>query len=514
MEKKYLLGVDAGTTGCKSCIFDLEGNLLGSDYREYPLYHPHPGWTDQKAEDMVPALFATCKTAIAKAGVDSKDILAMSVSSQGASWGPLDKDGNLLRPFFCWPDQRGIDYVAKLNNGDYLDADEYYHICGHPIGPIFGVTKYLWFRDHEPELYEKTAHFGMHQDYFLRAFGVEDYVTDSATGCRSGMFDVANYAWSDKIIDAFGFEKEKFSRVVPAGTVVGKIPKHVAEQTGLKEGMPICVGAMDQDCSTLGAGMTQVGDAAAVIGTYGSIYVAMDAPNIDPQGIMCTKTNAGAKNWTMEAAAPTSASSYRWYRDTFAPLEMAMGKEMGVDTYEYINEQIASVPPGANGITFLPYLQGATGGARGDNPYARGCLLGMRLSTTRAEVARAVMEGITMEMRDNVETMRATNVAFQTVSLTGGATKSDMWNQMQADMYKIPVHIVQTSEAGCLGAALFAGVGVGVYANHVEAAKATVKVVKTYEPNPANFAAYDDAFKRFREAYESLTRGTYFALNK
>lgn len=508
--KQYLLGIDEGTTGCKTCIFDLEGNLIASDYREYPCYYPKPGWVEQLPEDITPALFASCKAAIEKAGVPKKDIIAIGISSQGAVWGPLDKDGQLLRPFISWQDLRGSSYVDKIKNGEIIDSKRYYEITGCPIGPIFGATKYLWFKDNEPELFEKTEYFSLHQDYFSKAFGAEGFWADTATASRTGLFDVDKLEWSQEVMDAFGLDASKFPKIAKGGQVVGKIPADIAEKTGLAEGTLICVGAMDQNCSTMGGGLVNGGDAVLVVGTFGSIYVGSDKPARDINGILTAKNNTGPENWTLEAWSAASACSYRWFRDTFCSAERNIGAEIeSMDPYDLINIQIESVEPGAGGITFLPYLQGASGGAR-DNGYARGTLLGMTLGTTKAQIARAVMEGITMEMRDNVGAMRRANVEMNTIRLTGGATKSRLWNQMQADMYKVPVQVLQTSETGCLGAALYAGMGAGVYKDYNEAVDAAVQIAETYEPNPANYEAYDKAFERFTLAYNSLNNGGYF----
>ncbi len=506
---KYLLGLDEGTTGCKAVIFDFEGNIMGSDYREYPCYYPNPGWVEQTAEDITPALYATVKAAIANSGVDPKEIVAMAISSQGSTSGFLDKDGNDLYPFLGWQDLRGTPYIEKLK--EIIPPEEYYSISGWPYSPIPNLTKYFWMRDQEPEVWEKTAILSQNQDYFLRVFGAKDgYWADVSTTSRTGLFDVDNFVWSDRILEAFDIPKEKLPVVAEGGQVVGKIPSDIAEKTGLAEGTLICVGAHDQNCSTFGGGLVEGGTAVMVMGTFGSCFVGMDKPFRDPKGKLVVKGNVGPNNWTMEGFSNTAAASYRWYRDTFGGLEIAAAKLLKKDPYELINEQIASIPPGANGITFLSCLQSLSG--RRDDPYARGAFLGMSLGTTKADMARAVMEGITNEMRDIVEAQREAGIKHKAIRLTGGATKSRMWNQMIADSFKVPVQILQTSETGCLGAALYAGVGAGVYSSYKEAVETAVKIKEEYEPNPANFAAYDESYERWVKAYESLAQGGYFRM--
>mgnify|MGYP000862962592 CR=1 FL=1 len=512
---KYLIGIDEGTTGCKTCIFEFDGTLVGSDYREYPCYYPKSGWVEQYGDEITSGLFASCNSAINKAKIDPKEIEAVALSTQGSVWGPLDKDGVLIRAFMGWQDTRGAAYVDRMMKGEYIDPAELYQIAGYGPATVPALTKYLWFKDNEPELFAKTEYFASHQEYFLQRFGADDwFVTDTASASRTGVFDIDNNCWSEKIIvDALGLDINKFPKIVKAGTVVGTINKHIAEMTGLAEGTKLCVGAMDQNCSTMGGGLVKGGSAVAVIGTYGSTYVAMDESVRDPNRTLIFKHNSGPENYTFEAASIASASSYRWYRDVFCDLEVAAGKVVGTDPYELINQQIDKVAPGANGISFLPYLQGAGSGPRSDN-YARGCILNANLGTTKAEIARAVMEGITFEMRDNIDSIRRIGIELKDLRITGGGTKTPIWCQMQADIYKQTVSVLQTSETGCLGAAIYAGVGAGVYKDYEDAANKAVRIKEVYTPNPDNYEAYDRAYKRYVTAYESLANGGYFAMNK
>ena len=512
MAQKYLLGIDAGTTGCKTCVFDLDGNVIGTDYREYPCYYPNPGWVEQIPEDMVPALFESCKSAIAQSKVNPKDISAMAISSQGSVFGPLDKDGKLLYPFIGWHDARGVGYIDDFRKNKYLDNKKYYQITGYPIATVPCITKYMWFKNNKPELFEKTAVIAHQQSYLLKAFGAEGWkVEDTATGSRTGVYDVSKKDWSKEVLDALGIDIKLFPPIFNGtkGKVVGKISHDISIQTGLAEGTLICVGAMDQNCSTMGAGLVKEGTAISVMGTYGAIYVVLDNDIRDPNATLIFKNNTGPENFTVESASVASASAYRWFRDTFCKTEKVVGDEIGVDYYEIINRGIESVPPGANKITFIPYLQGAGSGSRND-PYARGCFLGLTLGTTKKELGRACMEGITMEMRDNFEAIRRAGIKVDNVRIVGGAVKSRMWSQMQADMYKTPVQSLVAGETGCLGAALYAGVAAGIYKDFFEATEKAVRIKETIDPNPSNYGAYDEAYERFILGYEGLRNINYF----
>lgn len=504
---KYLVGIDGGTTGCKTIVFDLDGNMIGSDYREYPCYYPKPGWVEQIAEDITPALFDSCKAAIKASGVDPKEILAIGFSSQGSVIGLLDDNGKCIRPFVGWQDLRGGEKEMKWVT-DRMPRENYYQLTGDPLGIIFSLTKLVWLKENEPENWARTTMFSTHQDYFLKEFGADGYYTDLSSASRDGMCDVNNNVWAMDIFDMLEIPIEKRPILVTEpGKVVGHIPADVAAKTGLAEGTPLCMGAHDQNCCTFGVGAIEDGTVVMVVGTFGSCFVVSDTPIRDPKGRLVVKGNHGVGNWTIEAFSNTAASSYRWYRDTFCDLEKATGALSGIDAYELINAQIANVPPGANGITFLSYLQGASGSRINSN--ARGTFVGMSLGTKKADMARSVMEGICYEMNDIVRVEEEAGISIDSIRITGGATKSPLWCQMMADIFERPVHILQTSETGCLGAALYAGVGIGVYESCKAAADHAVHISNTYYPNSEKFLAYEAAYKRFINVYEALDKKVF-----
>jgi len=505
---KYLVGIDAGTTGCKSCVFDERGNILGSAYQEYPCYYPKPSWVEQSPDDMVPAVFNTCKQAIEKSGVDKKDIIGLGMSTQGSVIAMMDKDDNLLRPFLSWQDIRGgqaaIDEVIS-----HISREEFYKITGDPLGLLFSITKLLWLRQNEPENWEKCAHILDQQDYFLRLFGADGYYTDTATASRNGMMDIDNLCWSQELHDIIGLPLEKRSVIVKEpGKIMTHMPADIADKMGLPAGCPVAMCTFDQNCNTFGAGGVDDGIAIMVMGTFGSCFVVSDKSIRDPNGKLVVKPNHGVGNYTIEAFSNTCASSYRWYRDTFGDFEKAEAARQGRDAYDLINEQIATVPPGANGITFLSYLQGASGAKINDK--ARGTFIGMTIGTTKAEMARAVMEDICYEMYEIVLAEQKAGINLNGIRLTGGAAKSPLWCQMLADITKQPISVLKCGETGCLGAALYAGIGTGLYTDCHDAARKAVQLTKTYTPNPDNFQTYEKAFQRFCDVYDALEKGKIF----
>ncbi len=501
MTKKYLVGIDAGTTGCKSVVFDLDGNVLGQDYREYPCQYPRAGWVEQRYEEIIPPLIDSCLAAVIDSAVDAEEIEAVAFSSQAPLLAAVGKDNELLTSFISWQDLRGAPYIPQMREA--YGAQEFYAESGDPIGTNTAAPKWMWLRDNRPDIWERTEWFLSEQEFLLKEWGADGYWTDLSSASREGMLNVHTKEWSKPIHDLVGISLDKRAKIAyQPGQVVGTIDPDVARRAGLPLDTKLCVGAHDQNCCTFGGGAVAPGDCVMVMGTFGSCFVVMDEAKLDPQRTLIVKPNHGMDSWTIEAFSNTSASSFRWYRDTFCDLEVASGRVVGHDPYDLITCEAASSEIGANGATFLPFLGGASGARQ--NPQARAAFNGMSLATTKQDIARAVLEGICFEMKDIVKAQTAAGIDVNTVRLVGGAAKSPFWSQMLADILERPIEILATQEAGCLGAAMYAGVGTGMYESCEAAARRAVKVIGRYEPNPSAKEAYDEAFDRFVGLYEGI----------
>jgi xylulokinase len=504
MSIKYLVGIDEGTTSSRASIFDTKGNFIAGHGHEYGIQTPKPRWVEQDCDEITQALYLCCREAIKKSKIDPKDILGVGLSSQGAAFVPVDKDGKVVRPCFGWQDTRGSEMNEYWSSK--ISDEEYYKISGIPIRMTpFSISKIFWMREKEPQSYEKTAKFATHQDYFLRALGVDGHFSDIATGARTGFFDVDNHEYSQKLLDLFDIPKDKFAEIVRAGSMVGAVNDEVAAQTGIPKGTPLCVGGMDVCCSVLGLGVVESGMAATILGTYGACIGLSGKTIRDPNNSLFVIGNPGTRMWTIEGGAYAAASSYRWYRDLFAQTEVAEAAKSGKDPYELINEQIAASKPGSKGMLYIPHL--ASAGSPRNNPNARAMFIGMTFAHNKGDIARSVMEGITLEIRDIMETYKKAGMNLKEVRITGGGTKSPVWNQIQADIHGVPVKTVQTADTGALGAAMHAAVGVGVYKDTKEAAANMVTLAGEYEPNPANVAIYNEVYDMYTSVFESLEKG-------
>ncbi|WRS30733.1 FGGY family carbohydrate kinase [Actinomycetaceae bacterium MB13-C1-2] len=501
MTKKYLVGIDAGTTGCKTVIFDFDGNALGEDYREYPCQYPRDGWVEQRYEEIIPPLIDSCLAAVLNSGVNSEEIGAVAFSSQAPLLAAVGENNELLASFISWQDLRGAPLIPRIR--EEYGAEKYYEESGDPIGTNTAAPKWLWLKENRPEIWNKTKWFLSEQEFLLKEWGAKDYWTDLSSASREGMLDVHTREWSKAIHDLVGIPLEKRAKIShEPGQVVGTIDPEVARRAGLPVDTALCVGAHDQNCCTFGGGAVSTGDCVMVMGTFGSCFVVMDEPALDPQRTLIVKPNHGMPSWTIEAFSNTSASSFRWYRDTFCHLEVAAASVTDANAYDMVTSEAALSSIGANGVTFLPFLGGASGARQ--NPNARAGFNGMSLATKKGDMSRAVLEGICFEMKDIVEAQMAAGIEVNTVRLVGGAAKSPFWSQMLADILGKPIEVLGTREAGCLGAAMYAGVGIGAFESCEAAADRAVKVVNRYEPNQANSEAYGEAFGRFVKLYENI----------
>jgi xylulokinase len=502
---QYLAGVDVGTTGVRCILFDLHGTMVADDYREYGATYPKPGWVEQDSADMVTQTMAACKAAIAKSGVPPQEIGAIGFSTQRSVTVPVDKAGTPVCPMLSWQDARTTAEVTEMTQR--IDAQEYHNTSGVPMGTPYIITKVLWLRKHEPKLFDQTYKFIQVQDLVLKAFGANTYYTDIPDMAFYGVWDIRNTQWSRTLCHLFDVDPALFGTPQPAGTQVGTITPAIAEQTGFAVGTPVCVGAGDQNCGMVGMGSIRPGMATVTLGTAGLAIVSLERP-IDGIGGLMITNHAAPGLWEAEGVALAAASSYRWFRDTIGTLEKEQEAQHGRTAYEALNDLAAAAPVGSQGLLFLPYL--ATAGTPRWNASARAAFLGLSFAHGRGDMVRAVLEGVVLEVRDIMESWQQAGIAVDRIRLGGGATKSALWNHIQADVYGRPVQTLKVGESTALGAAILGGVGAGVFHSIAEGVDHMVAVTGEVEPNVANHRVYEDLYQAYVKAYEGLASSGAF----
>jgi xylulokinase len=502
---QYLAGVDVGTTGARCVIFDVDGNPVAGHYCDYGATYPRPGWVEQDSALLIARTMEACRGAIGAAAIDPRRIASVGFSAQRSVACPVAADGSPVRPMFSWQDARTAEEVEALRQ--LISADEYYERNGLPLGTTWIITKLLWMRKHEPALLAKTARFVQNQDLVLRAFGADDYYTDLCSAVFYGVWDVHRASWNLPLLERLGLGPEMFGRPTPPGTQVGTIGAAIAEQTGFAPGTPLCVGAGDQNCSVLGMGAVEPGLATVTLGTAGLAIVATEQPRAGFGGMMITH-HVVPGMWEVEGLSNAAAASLRWFRDVVATREREIETAGGADAYQQLDRLAATASIGSQGLLFLPYL--ATAATPRWNAQARAAFVGLSFAHGRAEMTRAVMEGVVLEIRDMFEQWRAAGLKVDCLRIGGGATRSALWNQIQADVYGRPVETLRVSESTSLGAALMGGVGAGVFASIKEGVAAMVHVADRIEPNQQSHRRYEELYQAYTQAYDGLATGGAF----
>ena len=502
----YLAGIDIGTTGAKAAIIDTEGNILSSGYVEYKCDFPRPNWVEQDVDMLIESAIKSLNIAVSTGDIKSGNIAAVSLSSQRSCTIFIDKDGTPIRPMISWQDNRAVKEVEEIACA--IKPEKYYEITGIPNNTTWVLGKIIWMRKNEPENWKKTVKVVQLQDYALKAFGADYYYSDIPGAIMSGFLDGKNFIWSPEILDLFDIDYALLPALKNPGEYAGKINARVATETGIKAGTPLIVGAGDQNSAAVGAGIVKEGFLSVSIGTAANIIAYLDHPYRDPLCKNMVTTHAIEGKWQLEGFQAGAASIYRWFRDEIASLEKINTKKLKVDPYELINNMVQKTPLGSKGLLLLPFFASAT--APRWNPYARGALFGLTFAHDQGCLARAFMEGITIGIKDVLETMLDSGIKINNIRILGGPTKSNQWNQMQADIYKKPVETLKVKDAAILGAAIFGGVGVGLFKNIKEGSEIMVNVDKKYEPVLENSEKYRKIYNLYCEIYENLDSGNIF----
>ena len=352
---KYVLGIDLGTSGTKTVLFDQYGTAVCSALVEYPLYQPHNGWAEQKPEDWYHAAVDTIRSVLTKSGVDKKDVVSMGISGQMHGLVMLDEAGNVLRPSIIWCDQRTAAECDQIH--EIVGRDQLIAITANPALTGFTLSKLLWVRNHEPEVYAKCRHILLPKDY-VRYMLTGDFATEVSDASGMQMLDVPNRCWSEKLLNMLNIDPSLLAKVYESCEVTGHISKAAAELTGLSEDTLVVGGAGDNAAAAVGTGVVEDGRAFTTIGTSGVVFAHTDKLAIDPKGRVHTFCCAVPGAWHVMGVTQAAGLSLKWFRDNFCMAEKEAAALMGEDPYNLMNKQAAQSPIGANKLLYAPYLMG------------------------------------------------------------------------------------------------------------------------------------------------------------
>lgn len=507
-ENIYLVAIDAGTTGERTIIFDEEGRVVAWKYLEHPSYFLKPTWVEQEATEWWDRICKASKAVLKEAaekGITPDMIVGVSVTNQRETIVPVDRDLKPLRRAIVWQDRRTVSQCNWIKEN--LGEDVVYNITGLTVDPYFSTPKIMWIKEHEPNIYEETHKFLLVHDYIVAKL-TDMFVTSWDNASRTMLFDIRKFDWSDKLLNGVEIDEEKMPEPFPSGKIVGEITKKAAEETGFAQGTPIISGGGDQQCGAIGVGVVRRGRIKATTGTGTFILSFLDKPSFDPKRRVLCSCHGIPGKWVQEASMFSTGTIYRWFRDEFGHLEKAAAELARIDPYDMLNKEAVASPAGSKGVLVIPHFAGA--GAPHWNPYARGVIVGLAIGHDRKNIVRAILEGIALEIRKNIEVMRELGVHIEEMRVTGGATRNPHFNQIQADVYGLPVMKGRVEESTALGCAILAGVGTGVFKSVEEATNKMVHIVERYEPRLENKVIYDKLFKIHRKIYDALEKtGVY-----
>lgn len=496
---RYLAAIDAGTGGCRTVIFDENGTEVSLAYREYGIFQPSPTRVEQNASEWWNAVCRTSREAIRKSKINTKDIAGISVTNQRETIVPVDKKGTPLRNAIVWQDRRAVKECDWLRGNAGPDA--IYRTTGLAIDPYFSLPKIMWVRKHERKNFDRAHRFLLVHDFIIHKLCGE-FLTDWSNASRTMLFDINKSAWSDEISELTKIPLEKMPDAKPSGSFAGRLSEQSAHATGFAERTPVITGGGDQQCAALGVGVVEKGKVKATTGTGTFILAHLEKPLREPERRLLCSCHAVPKKWVFEASIFTTGVVYRWFRDNLAQGEIREAEKRGIDAYELINKLVQSAPIGSNGLLLLPHFVGA--GAPYWNPDARGVLFGLTLKNRREDIARAIVEGVCFEIRKNLEIMERLGIKIDELRITGGATRSPVWNQIQADVYGKPVIRGASGEATALGAAMLAGAGSGVHRGIKEACENMLRVQKKWVPDKNSHKKYSELFALHKKLYDAI----------
>jgi autoinducer-2 kinase len=499
MSDELLMAIDAGTGSCRAVLFAPDGSEAAIGWREYSHREQpgHPGSQVFDTDANWRLICACIRDALSAAGVGADAVQAVSATSMREGMVLYDAAGQELWACTNVDGRAGAEATELVRTGA---AQEIYEHSGDWVA-ITAPARFLWLARNEPELFASIAHVGMLGDWILTKLSGE-FVTDPSLGSSSGMFELGERDWSDRVLQICGLDRSVFPSVVEPGTVVGSVLSRAAAETGLRAGTPVVVGGADTQLGLLGIGVTQPGRFTVVGGSFWQSTAVLSEPLIDPQWRLRTLCHTVPDRWMIEGIGFYSGIVMRWFRDAFCELEQAEAARQGVDVYKLLEQKAADVPPGSNGIFgIFSNLMQASHWIHASPAFIGFDIANPSLSGRNAcfrsieEAAAYVAHG----HRGIIEEIAGFEI--EDAILTGGAAKGTLWPQIVADVLGVPVKVPVVKESTALGAAVYAGVGAGVFSDAGEAARRIVRFERTFEPNQSATAAYAALYDQWLELY-------------
>jgi xylulokinase len=495
---QLLLGIDLSTTGAKALLIDRDGRVVSSATTPLNLSTPHPLWSEQDPHEWWTAATNSIAQALAAANASGVDVAAVGLTGQMHGLVLLDDRAEVLRPAILWNDQRcgaECDEIrARINRAELVQ------ITGNDALAGFTAPKILWVERHEPEIHRRIRHILLPKDY-IRYKLTGTLAMDKADGSGTMLFDLRKRTWSSQIVDALNISPDWLPQTFEGHEITGEVTRDAAASTGLRPGIPVVAGGGDQSAQAVGTGVVRPGTIAVTLGTSGVVFAATESPLIEPEGRLHAFCHAVVGGWHLMGVMLSAAGSLQWYRD-----KLACGR-----SFADLVDEAAGVPAGSEGLIFLPYLSGER--TPHPDPLARGAWIGLTMRHGQAHLTRSILEGVAFGIKDMFCLMRDAGLgAIEEVRVSGGGAKSLLWRQILADTLDAELVSVSTTEGAAFGAALLAGVGVGVWSDVDAACAQTIRTSDRVIPNHETSEIYAALYEQYQRLYPTL-KPTFHALS-
>ncbi|MGI6118231.1 MAG: xylulokinase [Bilifractor sp.] len=499
--EKYILGIDIGTTSLKTAVYDARGTLQGSAVTEYSLLTPATNIVEAPCSVYLESIESGLNSIRTEKHVDTSRIGVIGFSVQGETMCFLDKSGNPLGNAIVWMDNRAGAQAEEMRRrfGD----ETCYEITGQvSFEANWPAAKILWVRENDPERFQKTRHILLLEDYIIYLL-TGKFVSEGSLLTSTEYWDIRTKKYWKEMLDFIGISEAVLPEIHESGEVIGTILPEMAEKLGISPEAKVTTGCLDQAAGAIGVGNIRPGIFSENIGAALAICVPTNKRTYDPNRQMPVHYFARPDTYMMHTFT-TGGMCLRWFRDNFCTEEMDLQKVTGIDAYDLMNREVEQIAPGADGLLCLPHLQGSL--APDVNLNAKGVFYGATLKTTKAHFIRAVMESLGYLICRNLEAVSAMGLEVTEIRTMGGGSKSEVWNQIKADITGKVLHVTYSSQdTACLGAAILAGTAVGMFDSIESAVDSMVKIRKSYEPDPDRHAMYRIQYEKFKKLFRSLS---------
>ncbi len=496
---RYLLGLDIGTSGTKTALFDENGNTIKTATYGYELFQPKVGWAEQNPEDWWKACVEGIKDVIKNSGVSCNDIKGIGLSGQMHGLVLVDENNQVIRNSIIWCDQRTekeCEYITEKIGRERLIS-----ITGNPAMTGFTLSKLLWVRNNEPENYKKIKKILLPKDY-IRFRLTNVFATEVSDASGMQMLDINSRDWSTELLNELEIDKNILAPVYESVVVSGYVTKETAEITGLAEGTAVVGGAGDQAAGAIGNGIVSEGIISTVIGSSGVVFASTDTPRFDNGGRVHTLCHAVPGKWHVMGVTQGAGLSFKWFKETFCQKEIEDCKENKLNIYDVLTAKAAQSKPGANGVIYLPYLMGER--TPHLDPNVKGGFLGVSLINNHDDFIRSILEGVSFSLKNCLDIIEDMNVNIHDIRVSGGGAESEVWRQILSDIFGYSLTTVKASEGPALGVAILAAVGTGIYPSVEDACNKIIKGQDKVTPNKDTHEEYMKVYKVYNSLYPKI----------